>query len=115
MLSRNLPQTAAPNESPTLANTFIITRLKWLLSIKLLVSSANDGMVMNDPQNPVATSSVYFISKFKASAKTENNPSTKLPITLTTKTLTGRPQSFAEIQKSRNVEKRQPLHRLPRG
>ncbi len=40
-----------------------------------------------EPQNPTATSKVYFASKFNANARTEKTPRIKEPTTLTTKTL----------------------------
>jgi hypothetical protein len=42
------------------------------MSNKLLVSSANDDMVVNEPQKPTATNSVYLVSRLNASAKIEN-------------------------------------------
>jgi hypothetical protein len=60
-----------------------------LLSIKLVVSSANEDIVVSDPQNPIATKREYFVSKFQIIDNTENIPKIKLPIILTVNTLIG--------------------------
>jgi hypothetical protein len=83
---------------PTLAKILRATKLNRLPSIKLLVSNANEDMVVNDPQNPTATSKEYFASRFKAKAATENTPKTKLPSTLTIKTLTCKPPNVTATQ-----------------
>ena len=62
-----------------------------MFSSRLFVSNAKDDMVVKEPQNPMAMRKEYFVSKFRISASTENSPKTKLPIMLTTKTLTGKP------------------------
>jgi hypothetical protein len=67
-----LPPITAPKDKPTLAIMLTATRLKRLMSNKLLVSSANDDMVVNEPQKPTATNSVYLVSRLNASAKIEN-------------------------------------------
>lgn len=36
-----------------------------LLSNRLLVSRANEDIVVSEPQNPTATSIEYFVSKFQ--------------------------------------------------
>jgi hypothetical protein len=46
-------------------------------------------MVVNDPQNPTARRSEYFVSRFHATDNIEKTPHTKLPITLTANTFTG--------------------------
>ena len=86
-----LPPKTAAKDKPTLAKIFRAIRLKRLLSNKLLVSSANEDMVVKLPQKPTATSKVYFGSKLKAGDMTENAPKMKLPITFTTSTFTGNP------------------------
>jgi len=56
----------------------------------LLVSRANEDIVVSEPQNPTATSIEYFVSRFQKTEIIENTPKMKLPITLTIRTLTGR-------------------------
>jgi hypothetical protein len=60
-----------------------------LLSIRLLVSSANEEIVVNEPQNHTAASKEYFESKFHKTERIENTPEVKLPITLITRMLIG--------------------------
>jgi hypothetical protein len=62
-----------------------------LLSNKLFTSSANDDIVVNEPQNPIAKKNEYLGSRFHAIDKTENTPKIKLPMTLTIKTFSGSP------------------------
>jgi hypothetical protein len=54
----------------------------------LVVSSANDDMVVNDPQNPVIKRE-YLVSKFHNKEIIENTPKIKLPMILTISTLAG--------------------------
>lgn len=91
MLPTALPPITAPKDKLTLARIFKTTRLKRLLSIKLLVSSAKEDMVVNEPQNPTAISSEYFASKFNAKDAMENTPKMKLPSMFTIKTFTCKP------------------------
>ena len=81
----------APKDKPTFASIFRARRLKRLLSIKLLVSKAKDDMVVKEPQNPTATSRVYFGSRFNAGDIMEKKPKMKLPKMFTIKTLIGSP------------------------
>ena len=78
-------------DKPTLANMFIIANTNCLLSIKLFTSSANDDIVVNEPQKPIANKNEYFASRFHVIDKIENIPKIKLPIILTIKTFNGRP------------------------
>lgn len=61
-----------------------------LLSKRLLDSSANDDIVVNEPQNPIATRSEYFGSRFQTIDTIEKIPNMKLPSTLMDKTFNGR-------------------------
>jgi hypothetical protein len=70
---------------------FIIPNTNCLLSIKLFTSSANDDIVVKEPQKPIAKKKAYFGSRFHETAKTENIPKIKLPIILTIKTFNGSP------------------------
>jgi hypothetical protein len=68
---------------------FIIPNTNCLLSSKLFTSSANDDIVVKEPQKPIAKKNAYFGSRFHETAKTENIPKIKLPIMLTIKTFNG--------------------------
>ena len=46
-------------------------------------------MVVNEPQNPIAKSNEYFVSRFQNMDKIENTPRIKLPITFIIRMLTG--------------------------
>ena len=81
----------APSDKPTFARMFSARSVKRFASSKLVDSSANDDMVVKDPQKPTAANRLYCESKFKATDKTENKPKMKLPNTLTTNTFTGNP------------------------
>jgi hypothetical protein len=85
-----LPNITAPKESPTFANMFNPKIENCLLSKRLLDSSANDDIVVNEPQKPIATSNEYFGSTFQARETSEKTPSIKLPSTFITKTFNGR-------------------------
>jgi hypothetical protein len=52
-----------------------------------MLSKANDDIVVNEPQKPIAIKKEYFESRLnKALEKTEKTPRMKLPIILTNKT-----------------------------
>jgi hypothetical protein len=55
----------------------------------LLVSRANDDIVVSEPQNPIATISEYFVSRFHTTERIENRPRIKLPIVLMRSMLMG--------------------------
>jgi hypothetical protein len=59
-----LPNITAPKDNPIFANMFIPKIENCLLSKRLLDSSTNDDIVVNEPQNPIATRSEYFGSRF---------------------------------------------------
>ena len=61
-----------------------------LLSKRLLDSSANDDIVVNEPQKPIATNNEYFGSRFQLIVTIEKTPNAKLPNTLIAKTFIGR-------------------------
>src|SRR6185503_685287 len=84
-----LPPTTAPIDNATFARMLMATFPNCLSSIKLLVSSANEDIVVSEPQNPTAASKVYFESKFHKRERIENTPKIKLPITLMTRILIG--------------------------
>jgi hypothetical protein len=69
-----LPPNMAPKDKPTLARIFSANRLKRFASARLLFSNAKDDMVVKEPQNPTATSKVYWGSRFNPMDKMENNP-----------------------------------------
>ena len=70
---------------------FIIPNTNCLLSNKLFTSSANDDIVVKDPQKPIAKKNEYLGSRFHVIDKTENIPKIKLPIIFTIKTFNGSP------------------------
>ena len=70
---------------------FIIPNTNCLLSNKLFTSSANDDIVVKEPQKPMAKKKAYFGSRFHETAKSENIPKIKLPIIFTIKTFNGSP------------------------
>ena len=70
---------------------FIIPNTNCLLSTKLFTSSANDDIVVKDPQKPIAKKKEYFGSRFHETDKTENMPKIKLPMIFTIKTFNGSP------------------------
>ena len=76
-------------DKPTLANMFIIANTNCLLSNKLFTSSANDDIVVKDPQKPIAKKNEYLGSRFHVIDKTENIPKIKLPMILTIRTFNG--------------------------
>src|SRR6185437_4462797 len=88
-LATDLPPTTAPIDRPTFASMLIARLPNWRLSIILLVSRAKDDIVVREPQNPTATSRLYFVSQFHAIERIENTPRIKLPTTLTMSMLTG--------------------------
>lgn len=70
---------------------FIIPNTNCLLSSKLFTSSANDDIVVKEPQKPIANKNEYFASRFHITDKTENIPRIKLPMIFTINTFNGRP------------------------
>jgi hypothetical protein len=52
-----LPNITAPKDTPTFASMFNPKIENCLLSKRLLDSSAKDDIVVNEPQNPIATRS----------------------------------------------------------
>lgn len=84
-----LPKIIAPKESPTFPNMFSANKVNCLLSRRLTDSKAKDDMVVNEPQNPIAKSNEYFVSRFQNMDKIENTPRIKLPITFIIRMLTG--------------------------
>jgi len=66
---------------------FIIHNTNCLLSYKLFTSSANDDIVVKDPQKPIAKKNEYLGSRFHVIDKTENIPKIELPIILLLKRL----------------------------
>jgi hypothetical protein len=92
-----LPNITAPTDNPTFANKFNPKIENCLLSKRLLDSSAKDDIVVNEPQNPIATRSEYFGSRFQAIETIEKIPNAKLPNTLIAKTFTGRAPSQSGI------------------
>lgn len=59
------------------------------MSRRLTDSKAKDDMVVNEPQNPIAKSNEYFVSRFQNMDKIQNTPRIKLPITFIIRRLTG--------------------------
>jgi hypothetical protein len=70
---------------------FSIANKICLLSSKLFTSRANDDIVVNEPQKPIAKRKEYLGSRFHDTDNTENIPKIKLPTILTIKTFNGRP------------------------
>lgn len=70
---------------------FIIPNTNCLLSNKLLTSSANDDIVVKEPQKPIAIKKEYLGSRFHVNDKIEKIPKMKLPIILTINTFNGSP------------------------
>lgn len=56
----------------------------------MLESSANDDIVVSEPQNPIAAKSENLPSRFHCSDKMINIPKINAPRTLTIKTLRGK-------------------------
>ncbi len=73
---------------------FIIPNTNCLLSNKLFTSSANDDIVVKEPQKPIANKNEYLASRFQDRDKIENIPKIKLPMILTIKTFNGRPPNI---------------------
>ncbi len=65
---------------------FIAILKNCRLSIIFTLSKANEDIVVNEPQNPIATRKEYLESKFKDADNTEKIPRTKLPIIFTNNT-----------------------------
>ena len=86
---RVLPRIRAPKESPTFVNIFIANIKNCLFSNRLLDSSANEDIVVNEPQKPTAKRSEYFASRFHITDMTEKIPNARLPTTLTIMMLIG--------------------------
>ena len=61
----------------------------WLLSSRLLESSAKADIVVNEPQKPTAANKEYFESRCHCCETTTNTPRINAPAILTIKTLTG--------------------------
>lgn len=87
---RVLPAITAAIDRLMFANMLMMAVSICLWSMRLTVSSANEDIVVNEPQNPTATSSAYFASRLHEIARIEKAPSMKLPKMLTSRTLTGR-------------------------
>ena len=60
-----------------------------MLSRRLLESSANEDIVVSEPQNPTAAKREYLPSRFHCCDTMINAPRINAPITLTNRTLTG--------------------------
>ncbi|MGC2427316.1 MAG: hypothetical protein WA421_09785 [Nitrososphaeraceae archaeon] len=86
---RVLPRIRAPKESPTFVNIFIANIKNCLFSNRLFDSSANEDIVVKDPQKPTAKRSEYFASRFHITDMTEKIPNARLPTTFTIKMLMG--------------------------
>ena len=69
----------------------IIANTNCLLSHKLFTSSANDDMVVKDPQKPIAKRNEYRGSRFNVTDNTENTPKINLPMLFTINTFKGSP------------------------
>ena len=78
-------------DKPTFANMVMIPNTNCLLSSKLFTSSANDDIVVKEPQKPIAKKKEYLGLRFHDRDNTENIPKIKLPIIFTIKTFNGRP------------------------
>ena len=84
-----MPPIKAAIDNPTLAKIFTTSTVYWWFSSKLVESSANADMVVNEPQKPIAANKEYFPSRCHCWDNTMKSPSMNEPITLTIKTLSG--------------------------
>lgn len=73
----------------------MITAKNCLLSIKFILSNAKEDIVVNDPQNPIATRKEYFESRLKDTDNMEKIPKIKLPIMFTSNTFETRLPSIS--------------------
>lgn len=89
ILSKALPPNIEPNDRPTFVIMLIAIKEYCLLSIKSDVSKAKEDIVVNPPQNPIATSNIYLSSRFHCCERTENPPRIKLPTIFTINMFTG--------------------------
>ena len=84
-----MPPISAAINNPTFAIILIASVPYWLFSRRLFESSANDDIVVSDPQNPTAAKREYLPSRWYCSDIITKTPRINAPITLTIKTLTG--------------------------
>jgi hypothetical protein len=84
-----LPKIIPTNDNPTFPRIFNANNVNCLLSRRLIDSKAKEDIVVNEPQNPIAKSKEYFVSRFQNMDKIENTPRIKLPITFIIRMLTG--------------------------
>ena len=76
-------------DNPIFATMLIASTPYWLFSRRLFESSANEDIVVSEPQNPTAAKREYRPSRFHCWDIITNAPRINAPIILTIKTLTG--------------------------
>ena len=85
-----MPPIRAAIDNPTFPRIFTINETYWLFSSKLLESSANEDIVVSEPENPTAVKREYLLSRFHCYESTTNAPRINAPATLTIRTLAGK-------------------------
>jgi len=76
-------------DNPIFATMLSASTPYWLFSRRLFESSANEDIVVSEPQNPTAAKREYRPSRFHCWDIITNAPRINAPIILTIKTLTG--------------------------
>ena len=84
-----MPPIRAAIDNPTFVTIFVMNKTYWLLSSKLLESSAKADIVVNQPQKPTTPNKEYFESRCHCCESTTNAPRMKASAIFTIKTLTG--------------------------
>ena len=75
-------------DNPSFVKIFTINEICWLFSSKLLESSTNVGIVVNESQKSTAVNKEYFLSRCYCCESTTKTPRIKAPAILTIKMLT---------------------------
>ena len=73
------------------SSTNFVSNKNYAVIILHFTSSANDDIVVKEPQNPIAKKKEYLGSSFQVIDRIENAPKRKLPIILTIKTFSVSP------------------------
>ncbi len=114
MLIKDFPPISAMIDSPILAIMLTASVPYWLFSNKLLESSANEDIVVKEPQNPTAANREYLPSRLHCCETTTNMPRINAPITFTVKTFSGnvlKSNGDSVILYLRNAPKTEPAAR----
>lgn len=97
---------------------FTAAKAICLLSNKLFTSSANDDIVVKEPQNPIAKKNEYLGSRFQVIDRIENAPKRKLPIILTIKTFSVSPPNtigYSTILYRKKAPQSAPIPRIAKS